>query len=73
MKQYGETWEMWDEKGIRGFRLVFKGSKNRFLALVLTLAVSVYVITPENAGNSDSQRNGVDCTGLIAVNYLNFA
>jgi hypothetical protein len=73
MKQYGETGEMWDEKGIRGFRHVFKEGKNKFLALILTLAVSVYVITPDNAANSDPGRNGVDCTGLIAVNYLNFA
>lgn len=73
MKKHAKNGEMWDKKGIMGVKQMFKGSKNKILALILTLAVSVYVITPDNAVNRDSQKNGVDCTGLIAVNYLNFA
>lgn len=52
---------------------VLNGSRNKFIALILGLLVSIYVVIPDSSANSNHYKNGVDCTGLIAVNYLNFA
>jgi hypothetical protein len=62
--------EMLDKDGIMD---ILGGDKNKFLALLLCLIVSIYVTIPDNAYNSDTNRNNVDCTGLIAVNQAQFA
>lgn len=58
--------------GNMGITNFLTGGKHKVLAIMLALTVSVYAAIPENAANSDA-KNGVDCTGLIAANYLHFA
>ena len=58
--------------GLSMFNCALNNTRQGLLSLILVLVLSSYIAAPDNTGNSINKQN-VDCTGLIASNFVHIA
>ena len=58
--------------GIGMFEIVFGKGENGFLSLIMALIMVSCIAIPDKASDINN-KEGIDCTGLVAANYLQLA